>query len=69
MRNYEEAQIDTWDVKMVHDITLWGVITSFIEVCVARYSAMIDYAKTLKEKLEIEKEFIATMFMHGIVCE
>lgn len=67
--NTETAQIDTWDIKMVHPITLWGIITPFIEVCVARYSARIDYAKSLKEKLEIEKEFITTMYSHGIVCD
>lgn len=69
MRNVENKQIDTWEVKMVHTMTLWGIITPFIEVCVARYSSMIDYAKTLKEKLELEKEFIVTMYAHGIVCE
>lgn len=69
MRNVENKQIDTWEVKMVHTMTLWGIITPFIEVCVTRYSSMIDYAKTLKEKLELEKEFIVTMYSHGIVCE
>lgn len=54
---------------MVHTMTLWGLITPFIEVCVARYSSMIDDAKTLKEKLELEKEFIITMHSHGVVCE
>lgn len=67
--NNVENQIDTWEIKMVHTMTLWGIITPFIEVCVARYSSMIDYAKTLKEKLELEKEFIITMYFHGIVCE
>lgn len=68
MRNVEN-QMDIWEIKMVHIMTLWGIITPFIEVCVSRYSSMIDYAKTLKEKLELEKEFIITMYSHGIVCE
>lgn len=68
MKNVEN-QIDTWEIKMVHTMTLWGIITPFIEMCVARYSSMIDSAKTLKEKLELEKEFIITMYFHNIICE
>jgi hypothetical protein len=61
--------IDTWDIKMVRRWTLWGSITPHIESIVARYGSMIDHAKGLKEKREIEHEFIYTMLSHGIVCD
>jgi hypothetical protein len=67
MRNTEN-QIDTWEIRMVRRWTLWGYITPRIEAIVARYSTMIDNSRTLKEKKEIEHEFIYTMLSHGIVC-
>lgn len=68
MRNTEN-QIDVWEIRMVRQWTLWGSITPRIESIVARYSTMIDNSRTLKEKKEIEHEFIHTMFSHGIVCD
>lgn len=68
MRNTEN-QIDVWEIRMVRRWTLWGSITPRIESIVARYSTMIDNSRTLKEKKEIEHEFIYTMHSHGIVCD
>lgn len=68
MRN-TEAQMDTWEIKMATPMTLWGMITPRIESIVTRYSIMVDRAKTLKGKLEIEKEFMMTMLSHDIWCE
>lgn len=64
-----EKGIETWDIKMVKPITLWGSITPFIESTVARYGSMIDRANSLNEKRSIEHEFIVTMLSHGIVCD
>lgn len=61
--------MDTWDIKLLHHMTLWGRITPRIEAIVARYSTMIDRAKTSKECAEIEHEFIVTMLFHGIICD
>lgn len=61
--------MDTWDIKLLHHMTLWGMITPRIEAIVARYSTMIDHAKTSKECEEIEHEFIVTMLSHGIICD
>lgn len=69
MRNVEKEQLDTWEIKMCRKWTLWGAITPRIESIVARYSIMIDRARTLKEKKEIEHEFVYTMLSHGIVCD
>ena len=63
-----EKGIETWDIKMNRKWTLWGSITPRIEAIVARYSTMIDNSRTLKEKKEIEREFIITMLSHGIVA-
>jgi hypothetical protein len=63
-----ENQIDAWEIRMLHRWTLWGVITPRIESIVARYGTMIDHARSLQEKQEIEHEFIYTMLSHGIVC-
>ena len=68
MRN-TEIQMDTWEIKMVRRLTLWGSITPRIEAIVARYGSMIDHARSLKEKREIEHEFVYTMLSHGIVCD
>lgn len=68
MRNVEN-QIDAWEIRMVRRWTLWGSITPRIESIVARYGTMIDKARTLKEKKEIEHEFVYTMLSHGIVCD
>lgn len=68
MKNVEN-QMDSWSIKMVHTMTLWGMITPRIETIVARYSTMVDEAKTTKEAREIENEFIVTMLSHGIVCD
>lgn len=40
-----------------------------MDTIVARYSTMIDRAKTSKECAEIEHEFIVTMLSHGISCD
>ncbi len=69
MRNVEKAQLDAWEIKMCRKWTLWGSITPRIESIVARYSSMIDRARTIKEKREIEHEFVYTMLSHGIVCD
>lgn len=61
--------IDTWDIKMVHPMTLWGSISPRIEYLVAKYGSMIDHARTPKDKADTEKEFVYTMHSHGIVCE
>lgn len=61
--------IDTWDIKMVRPMTLWGMISPRIEAIVARYGAMIDHARSLKDAKEIEKEFIITMHFYDIICE
>lgn len=61
--------IDAWEIKMLHNMTLWGVITPKIESIVARYSSMIDNEKNINEKKEIEHEFIVTMYSHGIICD
>lgn len=64
-----EKGIETWDIKMVRPITLWGSITPRIENIVARYGSMIDHAKTTKEARSIEREFVVTMLSHGVVCD
>lgn len=64
-----EKGIETWDIKMTRPMTLWGSITPRIEAIVARYGSMIDHARSLKEKREIEHEFVYTMLSHGIVCD
>lgn len=64
-----EKGIETWDIKMVRPITLWGSITPRIEDIVARYGSMIDHAKTTKEARAIEREFVVTMLSHGVVCD
>lgn len=64
-----EKGIETWDIKMVRPITLWGSITPRIEAIVAHYGSMIDHAKNLKEKRSIEREFVVTMLSHGVVCD
>ena len=64
-----EIQMDTWNIKMTRPMTLWGVITPRIESIVTRYSIMMDKAKTIGSKREIEKEFILTMLSHGIWCD
>ena len=64
-----EKGIETWDIKMVRPITLWGSITPRIESIVARYGDMIDHANSLKEKRSIEREFIVTMLFYGVVCD
>lgn len=61
--------IESWEIRMVRRWTLWGSITPRIESIVARYGTMIDNSRTLKEKREIEHEFVYTMFSHGIVCD
>lgn len=68
MRNTEN-QIDAWEIRMVRRWTLWGYITPRIESIVAKYGSMIDNARTLKDKKEIEHEFVYTMLSHGIVCD
>ena len=68
MRNTEK-QMETWEIKMLHPMTLWGKINSRIEYLVARYGSMIDHATTNKDKAEIEKEFIITMHSYGVVCD
>lgn len=68
MRN-TEIQMDTWEIKMVRRLTLWGYITPRIESIVARYGAMIDHARSLKEKEQVEREFVVTMLSHGVVCD
>nr|DAG17770.1 MAG TPA: hypothetical protein [Caudoviricetes sp.] len=68
MRN-TEIQMDTWEIKMVRRWTLWGSITPRIESIVARYGAMIDHARSLKEKEQVEREFVVTMLSHGVVCD
>lgn len=68
MRN-SEIQIDTWSIKMLHKMVIWGMITPRIESIVTCYSIMIDNARTIKDKREIEHEFVVTMLSHGIVCE
>lgn len=64
-----EIQMDTWNIKMTRPMTLWGIITPRIESIVTRYSIMIDHAKTMASKKEIEKEFMLTMLSHGIWCD
>lgn len=61
--------IESWEIRMVRKWTLWGSITPRIESIVVRYSSMIDHARSLKAKQEIEHEFIYTMLSHGIVCD
>lgn len=61
--------IESWEIRMVRKWTLWGSITPRIESIVARYGTMIDNSRTLKEKKEIEQEFVYTMLSHGIVCD
>lgn len=61
--------MDTWEIKMCHKMTLWGVITRKIECMVARYSTMIDNAKTMADKLAIEREFVVTMYTYGVICD
>lgn len=68
MRN-TEIQMDSWNIKMIRPMTLWGMITPKIEDMVARYGSMIDHAKTMARKKEIENEFVFTMYSHGIVCD
>ena len=68
MRN-SEIQMDTWNIKMTRPMTLWGMITPRIESIVTRYSIMIDRAKTMTSKKEIEREFMLTMLSHGIWCD
>lgn len=68
MRNVEKEQIDTWDIKMTHPMTLFGSITPRIEAIVARYSTMIDKARTTKDAKAIEREFVVTMLSYGVVC-
>lgn len=68
MRNVE-LQIDTWDIKMTRPMTLWGIITLRIEDIVTHYSIMIDKAKTMASKKEVEREFMLTMLSHGILCD
>lgn len=63
-----KRQMDVWEIKMVHKMVLWGIITPRIEYLVAKYGTRIDHAKALKTKLEVENEFIAAMRLHGIVC-
>lgn len=64
-----EKGIETWEIKMVRPITLWGSITPHIEAIVAHYGSMIDNANSLKEKRSIEREFIVTMLSHGVICD
>ena len=68
MKNVE-TQMDTWDIKMARPMTLWGMITPRIESIVTRYSIMIDKARTMASKKEVEREFILTMLSHGIWCD
>lgn len=64
-----EMQMDTWNIKMFHSITLWGMITPKIEAIVARYGSMIDHAHSKASKIDIENEFVITMVSHGIWCD
>lgn len=59
--------IESWEIRMVRKWTLRGSITPRIESIVARYGTMIDNSRTLKEKKEIEHEFVYTMLSHGIM--
>lgn len=68
MKNVEN-QMDTWEIKMTRPMTLWGMITPRIESIVTRYSIMIDKARTMKSKKEVEREFMLTMLSHGIWCD
>ena len=64
-----EMQMDTWNIKMAHPMTLWGMITPRIESMVARYGSMIDHAHSKEAKQDIENEFVVTMESHGIWCD
>lgn len=64
-----ENQMDIWEIKMVRPMTLWGIITPRIESIVTRYSIMIDKARTMASKKEVEKEFMLTMLSHWIWCD
>lgn len=61
--------MDTWEIKMVNKMTLWGRLNGSIDYLVMKYGTMVDNASTMKEKIEIEKEFRITMFCHGIVVD
>nr|DAR38941.1 MAG TPA: hypothetical protein [Caudoviricetes sp.] len=64
-----ELQMDTWNIKMTRPMTLWGMITPRIESIVTHYSIMIDKARTMASKKEVEREFMLTMLSHGIWCD
>lgn len=61
--------MDTWEIKLAHTMTLWGIITPKIEYLVARYSTMVDHARNYREMIDIENEFKITMHTYGIVCD
>ena len=30
---------------------------------------MVDHAKNMADKLTIEREFVVTMYTHGVICD
>ena len=61
--------MDTWEIKMVVKMRLWGILNGSIDYLVMKYGSMVDAANTVSEKLEIEHEFKVTMACHGVVVE
>lgn len=61
--------MDIWEIKMVHKMTLWGRLNGSIDYLVMKYGTMVDNAKTMSEKMEIEREFKVTMACHNIVVD
>ena len=61
--------MDTWEIKMVNKMVLWGRLNGSIDYLVMKYGTMVDKAKTMNEKMEIEREFRITMFCHNIVVD
>lgn len=61
--------MDTWEIKMAHHMTLWGIINKKIEYLVTRYSIMADKARNYRELVDIEEEFKVTMRLYGIVVD
>ena len=68
-RKGRKHMMDTWDIKLVTKMRLWGILNTAVEYLVLKYSRMVDAANTVSEKLEIEHEFKVTMACHGVVVE